>query len=47
MATVDRETIIAALGLEERPQSSLPAITRQWAAATGQSLADEPKRRTG
>lgn len=36
LATVDRETILEALKLAERPEDALPAVTQQWLAETGQ-----------
>lgn len=41
LATVDRQTIIEALGLAENNESTLPEITQQWLQATNQRLSDE------
>jgi DNA relaxase NicK len=43
LRTVDRETIIEALGLTERTEDTLPTITQEWLDATNQKAADEAK----
>lgn len=43
LATVDRETVLEALGLALASESTLPTITQEWLAETRQKASDEMK----
>lgn len=44
LATVERETILEALRLADRPEEALPTITKQWLQETGQEAPQTPQK---